>query len=283
MHTISLRRGGACICATLSIALSSCGGGDAAITLEAAAGRPNQQDVFPISPEATVSAPQGVFVTNITRVSSIRMPKRLVQQQFVVSVKGGPQALSGIKVYLKRAANDSTINDGLATIETLPSSAIATSGDVIIVTQESTKLFDPTTWQWAITSVIPGALGALDRSASLSGTDSNSNGIRDDIDLYIAELNLDQHSRDAVQDLARGYQLALQSSTTEQALLTLDRIVKAQNCLAFRSPNFTALSKAVMALNYNTEARFRQYIQFDKLLSTGSTVPPRPVAIPSCS
>ncbi len=54
-----------------------------------------------------------------------------------------------------------------------------------------------------------GKLPVLDRSEHLAGTDADHNGIRDDIDAYIAKQDYTESQRKAVEQLARGFQEAV--------------------------------------------------------------------------
>ena len=51
-----------------------------------------------------------------------------------------------------------------------------------------------------------GDIPTLDRSDSLAGPDSNSNGVRDDIDAYIDSLSLEGNRKEIVVNLAKSFQ-----------------------------------------------------------------------------
>ena len=125
-----------------------------------------------------------------------------------------------------------------------------------------------------------GALPALDRSTSITGPDANNNGVRDDIEAYIAGLPLsDAQKRAALQD-ARATQAALVVDLADKAALQKvgDGLMASTNCLGdlFVSDIKYAseLSGKIEAMTANTKERARRYIQYNSARSGSVTSMP---------
>ena len=126
-----------------------------------------------------------------------------------------------------------------------------------------------------------GALPALDRSTSITGPDANNNGVRDDIEAYIAGLPLsDAQKRAALQD-ARATQAALVVDLADKAALQKvgDGLMASTNCLGdlFVSDIKYAseLSGKIEAMTANTKERARRYIQYNSARSGSVTRMPQ--------
>ena len=65
-----------------------------------------------------------------------------------------------------------------------------------------------------------GTLPTLDVSSSLTGTDANGNGVRDDIDTYIAALPDTAVQKKALTQMAQALQMMLTVNTTSASALT---------------------------------------------------------------
>ena len=94
------------------------------------------------------------------------------------------------------------------------------------------------------------------RKDTLAGIDGNGNGIRDDIDKLITGFDVAPDGHKAVLQLARATQVALTTSTSEEAARRNGaEMVRAQACLASQLPDFTTYLSAVRAQALNTDLR----------------------------
>ncbi len=125
-----------------------------------------------------------------------------------------------------------------------------------------------------------GEITKLDRTDSLLGTDSNNNGIRDDIDTYINQTFTNPKEQKAVRQLASALQATLSVGTildeaqrreqAKQAALTAGR---AQDCVYITlSQSDTDLSRfhdittKLESYTANTKPRLQAYLAYDSAL-----------------
>jgi hypothetical protein len=144
----------------------------------------------------------------------------------------------------------------------LPGSAPATTTTTVATVslkEQITKLEDS------------GALPKLDRSTSIAGPDVNNNGVRDDIEAYIAALQLTEVQKKALMQDAKALQMALTVDTTDKvAVQKVGEIMMASSkCIGGRIINFTDYSLKIESITANTKERAKQYIKFNTA-SSGS-------------
>jgi hypothetical protein len=117
----------------------------------------------------------------------------------------------------------------------------------------------------------PGIAG----KATLSGIDSNNNGVRDDVEIAIYKFapSLDQETqRQALMQAAKGFQasvLAGDQNNTELALAALEEMLRGLQCLGESYPDdsirtATTLLEITIA---NTDERLFAYWRYNELLS----------------
>lgn len=122
-----------------------------------------------------------------------------------------------------------------------------------------------------------GALPALDRSSDIKGPDANNNGVRDDIEAWIAALPItDKQKKAAMQD-ARSLQRTLVVDLSDKTALqsVADSSIAATSCIwdVFEPDpqDGSNLSKKIEAITANTRERAQRYLQYNTARS-GSTV-----------
>ena len=123
--------------------------------------------------------------------------------------------------------------------------------------------------------------------ATLLGIDSNNNGVRDDVEIWIYETYKDKHPIhiDIAMQAARGYKLVLE--TPEEALEIHDEVNRATYCQLYYKLNAKYFNEPILIqtnavdehfrskIYYNTKERMNAYSQYDTLLSGGVyTLPP---------
>jgi hypothetical protein len=148
----------------------------------------------------------------------------------------------------------------------LPGSAPATTTTVATVSlkEQITKLEDS------------GALPKLDRSTSIVGPDVNNNGVRDDIEAYIAALQLIDVQKKALMQDAKAMQMTLTVDLTDKVALQKvgDALSASINCLSDNIPNFGEYSQKIESMTANTKERSKQYLKYNAARSGSSTTSP---------
>ncbi len=125
-----------------------------------------------------------------------------------------------------------------------------------------------------------GALPALDRSADLKGPDANNNGVRDDIEAWIASLPITETQKKAAMQSARALQNTLVVDLADNAALQRagDQLAAAAVCRSDSfSQNFedgSSLRSKVEAFTANTRERARRYLDYNKARSGSVTTLP---------
>jgi hypothetical protein len=106
------------------------------------------------------------------------------------------------------------------------------------------------------------------RKDALAGIDSNRNGVRDDIEKLVTGFDVTPDGRKAVLQLARATQLALTTSTSEEAAQRNGaEMVRAQACLASHIPDFTTYLSAVRAQTLDTDLRRLAWQAFEEQIA----------------
>lgn len=122
-----------------------------------------------------------------------------------------------------------------------------------------------------------GVLPKLDRSTSIQGPDQDLNGVRDDIDTWIAALPISESQKKAAIQKAIGLQNTLLVDTKDKVAMDAsgDELSAGVQCLgnAFM-PNYQegyTLGAKLEALTANTRERAHQYIKYNRAASGSST------------
>ena len=114
-----------------------------------------------------------------------------------------------------------------------------------------------------------GALPALDRSTSITGPDTNSNGIRDDIEAYINALPLTGVQKRASLQKAKTLQNTLTVDLADKAELQKvgDLLMASTKCLGdVFEPDMAAMSAmsgTIEAMTANTKERTKRYLAYN--------------------
>jgi hypothetical protein len=147
----------------------------------------------------------------------------------------------------------------------LPGSAPATTTTTTVATvslkEQITKLEDS------------GALPKLDRSTSIPGPDVNNNGVRDDIEAYIAALQLTEVQKKALMQDAKAMQMTLTVDLTDKVALQRvgDIGMASTNCIGNVITNFSDYSQKIESMTANTKERAKQYMKYNAARSGSVT------------
>ncbi|WP_163390773.1 chromosome partitioning protein ParA [Enterovibrio norvegicus] len=116
----------------------------------------------------------------------------------------------------------------------------------------------------------------LDRTDSLTGTDENQNGIRDDIETFINLLDVTEPVRNALMQDARQKQENLYHDFSEKTDENIDkaweisdkylRVIACKEYVGMAVRDMTNTSKTLTALTYNTKSRTLAYLAYNQLL-----------------
>lgn len=111
-----------------------------------------------------------------------------------------------------------------------------------------------------------GKLPTLDTSATVAGTDSDGNGVRDDLDKYLAALPDTAAQKNALTQLAQAIQASMLVDTTSAAALTATSLAlnRADTCVwAVYSAGQSAKVQAIEELSVNTKTRLVAYEKYN--------------------
>jgi hypothetical protein len=118
-----------------------------------------------------------------------------------------------------------------------------------------------------------GKLPKIDVSKDIKGSDQNQNGVRDDIEAWIATQPMTEKQKRAAMLKAEGFQKTLLVDLTDKAALKKleDELMIATKCLGDAyNPNREEsykISKQMEALNTSTKERLIRYMKYNAALS----------------
>lgn len=121
-----------------------------------------------------------------------------------------------------------------------------------------------------------GSIPKLNHDNTIAGPDKDNNGIRDDIDAYIATLPYTEVQKKAVKQDARALTATLTVDKTDQVAVisTNDKLTKAIVCVHDQFTSEPGKASKIISeaekLTINTKTRFLEYEKFNSALS-GST------------
>lgn len=128
----------------------------------------------------------------------------------------------------------------------------------------------------------------LDRSESLTGPDSNDNGIRDDIEAFIDALQVEEPIRKAIKQNAKFQQKNLyydfdDSENNELVSLAIsialeyEKVSACQKYVGINIDDRIAIGRTITALSYNTKLRTLAYIKYNRNIDGLVSTSLRPV------
>ena len=126
-----------------------------------------------------------------------------------------------------------------------------------------------------------GATPALDRSASNAGTDANADGVRDDVEKYVASLTDTPAQKKALLMLSKAMNTALAASPTDQTALraATDQMNNSVACIWKNYPPEIADQKVleVRKVTINTRGRYDTYMKYNAAVAGTVVKLPREV------
>ncbi len=120
-----------------------------------------------------------------------------------------------------------------------------------------------------------GAVPALNHDSTVLGPDVNGNGIRDDIDLYIAAQPDTPAQKAALSQMAAALQASMAVDTTDNAarLVVSTKMINATSCLftVYGAPVGGQKSDDIEKITVDTMIRLHAYEEFNQAMS-GSVI-----------
>lgn len=225
-------------------------------------------------------------VTGLQLVSSERVGRTSFNYTYRIQVKNDSPALQAARAIATSTSSSVVVVSGSVSLGNLAENTSITSTDTVTFRLDRAAAFDPATINWQITggqtSTVAAALAQLeasgqipilDRSASLTGPDTNNNGVRDDIDNYINSLPDTLAQKMALRQDARAITNAMLvgSQSNDEAVLraATTQIGRSIHCiyLQYGSPVASKKASSIQKFVANTRLRFNAYIQFGAKIS----------------
>lgn len=109
---------------------------------------------------------------------------------------------------------------------------------------------------------------------TLNGVDTNNNGIRDDVEIYIAaNFGDSKKNQEGLNQLAGSIQQGIASTTVQQSVLAANNFTRSMECLSYIDPD-NQTWKSVQAIAVNTPERIEAWLQYQTRIS-GKVFPVR--------
>jgi hypothetical protein len=234
---------------------------------------------------STADAPVLTIDTgSYTLVSSTRVGRTGYSYSYTVNItNSGTAAASSVSATVSSNAAATMVVNGTVSFGNVAAGQTVTSTGTFTIQQNRTVAFNPAALSWSVSTstgtvlaalqalVMSGKLPTLDVTNSLLGTDSNGNGVRDDIDALIAGTTDSTAQKAALTQFARSLQGSLAVDTTNasalsQAALTVN---KAVSCLFQQYNANTAVGRVhwLQELTVNTLVRLTAYETFNSALN----------------
>jgi hypothetical protein len=126
-----------------------------------------------------------------------------------------------------------------------------------------------------------GALPELDTSDSLPGPDDDSNGIRDDIDRYLDNLDVSEKEKLSLSQYAVGLQRvqSAEEMTPEVAEDITESYMPSYFCMSLLSEDFEAtrqVSNKLSAYTANTPSRTERFLEYNEAMDGSAVDVPSP-------
>ncbi len=279
----------------LSSFLVACGGGSEGSTQRAASGDRAQASSI-LATAAQTNAANELRVVELAKLSEVRVSRTVFDYTFQVRVRNtGSASYENVHLTLTSVGPGSSIVDGVATLNRIAGNAEAITNDSVTIRQDRIQAFDLSNIKWQIEATAAsspqeqlaalessGAIPTLERGTTLAGSDTDGNGVRDDIEAYISAQYSGISQRAAAMQAAKALQAALLVNV-QDAIATKDvsrKITYAANCIfdrflgASASRNPARVMRELEGITANTKPRLLAYLAYNKALDgTSSALP----------
>ncbi len=200
-----------------------------------------------------------ISVTAYQLVSQTRISATVFDYTYRVSVRNTGPALIVVTGRANSTATNVTFPDNVASFGDIASGTPANSVDTIVIRQDRSQPFNTNQVAWQFTAApgdgIPPDPGPAN-DLTIEGIDSDNDGIRDDIERYIAiSVPSSARHREALHQLASVIQRELLAQTVDESIEFAARGVRSIECLSYLGLRKQGRWKEVQAAMINTPAR----------------------------
>lgn len=236
------------IAITLAGLLSACGGGR-----EEAGTAGERRQVLAATAEPVFT------VVRLNKVSETRVGRSAYEYAFAVTFRNAGAARTNITATLTAVGPGTVIVDGSVVISTVGAGLETTPADTITVRHDRSVPFAVAALAWTFTDpingvAVPAPPDPATNGASIGGTDTNRNGIRDDVERLVAqEFGIDAARFERATLVAR----TLQSSVVAPSPAAIKAHIDSIRCIQSQG-ELTGLFP-LEALTLNTVARRKAY------------------------
>jgi hypothetical protein len=210
-----------------------------------------------------------ISVTGYQLVSQKRVSRTGFEYTYRVTVRNSGPALIVLSGRASATSAALTVPDDAMSFGDIASGGAANSTDTFTIRQDRTQPFSTNDLSWVFTAA-PGEGIAPDPGATaeltLAGVDADADGVRDDIERYIAiTYPTSTRRRSAALQLARALQPAIATElSVPQANATAMSLRAAGRCAAVTDmPGSERLITHVQSQAFNTFDRLRAYERFE--------------------
>lgn len=234
-------------------------------------------------------------VTDFTLVSEKRITRTIFEYTYKATITNDDTARKNVQATLTGAGTGTTIIEGVINVGLLSANQAITPVDTVTIRQDRALPFNQAALVWNIQSeanLTPkqeiqlledkGILPKLDRSSDVQGPDVNANGIRDDVETYIATNYTTTPQRAAAEQFARVVQTAMLVDTADSAAVKAESLKssKAVHCIYTRfdgslgTKQPAAVVQEIESISTSTKERLLAYLAFSKALDgTAGSLP----------
>ncbi|OWQ90274.1 hypothetical protein CDN99_12935 [Roseateles aquatilis] len=273
--------------------LAACGGGDANNSAKAQSSDARARATAAVAPAAV--AADEIKVVDLIKVSETRVSRTEFDVVFQVRLRNtGSHSWRDVSLTLSAVGAGATIRDGAVVVGNVGASAELTPADTITLRQDRTKSFDIASLVWQVSGTASdtpadqlaaledsGAIPKLERGPTIGGVDADGNGVRDDVDAWIASRYPAGVQRAAAVQAARALQASLLVNPQDlpAAKEASRRITYAANCVFTRFPAGGAIEpsrvmRELEGVTTNTKPRLLAYLAYNKALDGTSAALP---------
>lgn len=225
----------------------------------------------PPSP-STLPVVNTISVIGYELVSEKRISRTISKYTYRVSVRNDGPSLIVVSGTASSPSTAVTFTDNAVTLGDIASNTPAVSSDTFTIRQDRTRSLSTNDITWEFRAA-PGEGISPDpgpeNDLTIEGIDSNNDGVRDDVERYIAVQYPDsERTRAALMQLARNRQSALLNAGSKSLSIDNARVLDtALACLGYVQPDeYGDIAESVIPEIVDTEERLAAYVTYSSHL-----------------
>lgn len=224
-----------------------------------------------------------LLVTSYQLISERRISRTVFDVTYRLSVRNTGPALIVVSGRASSTSTAVTFQDNLVNFGDIASGTPANSTDTFTVRHDRTRTFNPNQLAWVFTAApgdgVPPDPGPAN-DVTVAGIDSDNDGVRDDVERWIAQTYPSSASmRAALAQQAHANQMTIIRGllSPNDAALVSQEVGRAIVCgLTSRPEEYAVARKALLSETLNSRARAEAYIQYEaQLAGQSSRLPSR--------